>query len=85
MKMELNEAIEILKENDCLIKESAFDGIYGNSVFDAVFNMPADALKEFFNLCRQVNRYGQTKKQYAYEMAVVKFGDKFAELIKQNG
>lgn len=85
--MELNEAKEVLKENGYLV-ESVFDGLYSNSVFDAVFNMPDETLKEFFKLCQQINKYGQTKKmrngKNAYEMAIIEFGDKFTELIKKN-
>jgi hypothetical protein len=81
--MKLDEAKEILKDNGYLV-ESVFDGLYSDSVFDAIFNMPDETLKEFFKLCKQINKYGQTKKKYSYEMAIVNFGDKFTELIKKN-
>lgn len=82
--MELDEAQEVLEENGYLIQESVFDGLYSNSVFDAVFNMSDETLKEFFKLCKKINKCGKSKNKFAYGYAITHLGEEFTTLVKKN-
>ena len=85
MKMELNEALNKLKQAG-IIAESVFDGIYASDTFEAIFNMSDENFTEFIKLCKQIrNEKKNYKPEHAYTIiANGKLGEKFVNMIKMN-